>query len=179
MSALIPVHEAIRRVGEAIYAEEWIEKLTLREQWLLDRYVDRPKEKRASSSILPGDFYFCTTDGHRWDLSLSGLEPGLRHEVEKARDKREWRGDQFRGARDWLRGRGFKLQVDQLDLVTFEAVLGSSFPSPVPRSGAEGRPSSMHLVLAEFERRCAEGQCAPTLAGEAQGLVDWWNRQRR
>ncbi|MBF0561000.1 MAG: hypothetical protein HQL37_03070 [Alphaproteobacteria bacterium] len=48
---------------------------------------------------------------------------------------------------------------------------------PEPTTGAPGKPSSMHLVEAEFERRCAAGTLAPTLKEQARLLEDWFRRQ--
>ena len=47
---------------------------------------------------------------------------------------------------------------------------------PEPTTGAPGRPSSMHLVEAEFERRCTAGTLAPTLKEQARLLEDWFRR---
>jgi hypothetical protein len=41
------------------------------------------------------------------------------------------------------------------------------------RTGAPGRPSSMHLILAEFERRCDNDACELSLAQEARALHAW------
>jgi hypothetical protein len=41
------------------------------------------------------------------------------------------------------------------------------------RSGAPGRPTSMHLVQAEFKARCDRNEVAASLAEEAQHLADW------
>jgi len=48
---------------------------------------------------------------------------------------------------------------------------------PEPTTGAPGRPSSMHLVEAEFERRCTAGTLAPTLKEQARLLEEWFRRQ--
>ncbi len=48
---------------------------------------------------------------------------------------------------------------------------------PEPTTGAPGRPSSMHLVEAEFERRCATETLAPTLKEQARLLEEWFRRQ--
>ena len=45
--------------------------------------------------------------------------------------------------------------------------------SPIPKSGAAGRPTSMHLVVAEFEQRAARGDVEDTLAKQATVLAEW------
>jgi hypothetical protein len=41
------------------------------------------------------------------------------------------------------------------------------------RSGAPGRPSAMHLVRDEFERRVASGQLEETVTEQSEALADW------
>lgn len=45
------------------------------------------------------------------------------------------------------------------------------------RSGAPGKPSSMHLVEAEFAARIERGEVAETLAREAETLAKWRERE--
>ena len=42
------------------------------------------------------------------------------------------------------------------------------------RNGAPGRPSYMHLVEAEFKRRCDAGRLEPSLTKEAAALAAWF-----
>ncbi len=41
------------------------------------------------------------------------------------------------------------------------------------KTGLQGRPTSGHLILVEFMRRCREGQVLDRLAAEARYLSDW------
>ena len=43
------------------------------------------------------------------------------------------------------------------------------------RTGAPGRPSSIHLVEAEFRDRCIRNEVKPSLAAEAEVLAAWLN----
>jgi hypothetical protein len=44
------------------------------------------------------------------------------------------------------------------------------------RTGGAGRPSSMHLIRAEMERRAAEGRLSSSLEKEASVLVSWFQQ---
>lgn len=46
-------------------------------------------------------------------------------------------------------------------------------PAPVLRTGAAGRPSSMHLVHPEHRRRIEAGEAHASLAAEARHLHGW------
>jgi hypothetical protein len=53
-------------------------------------------------------------------------------------------------------------------------------PDPF-RTGAAGRPSAAHFVLAEAERRIAEKEVTPTLGGLnafSEDLKNWWDVER-
>ena len=48
----------------------------------------------------------------------------------------------------------------------------------VPETGAPGRPSSMHLIKPEFQRRAGAGLLEKSLNKESQALVVWLNARR-
>jgi hypothetical protein len=56
---------------------------------------------------------------------------------------------------------------------TAESAKAASLPIPTDKTGAAGRPSSRHLVEAEFKRRKASGDQASSLGDEARFLADW------
>jgi hypothetical protein len=100
------------------------------------------------ASLVWGDAYYLQShpyvDDERW---RKGYDDSFR------------RGD---GAR-WIR-----IMVSKPDVAHF-------WPfnlKPIAR-GAAGRPTSMHLVKAEFEKRCAEGQVEKSLSEQARALSKW------
>jgi hypothetical protein len=46
-------------------------------------------------------------------------------------------------------------------------------PLQVHHSGAPGRPSSMHLVEAEYRARCDRGEAEASIGAEAKALAEW------
>jgi hypothetical protein len=70
-------------------------------------------------------------------------------------------------------GRLMVLKSDIARLWPFDQIAG---PAPLLRTGAPGRPSSMHLVEAAFDARCARGEVAASLTEEAESLADWLKR---
>lgn len=46
-------------------------------------------------------------------------------------------------------------------------------PDEISHSGGPGRPSSMHLVMPEFDRRCRQNKLLSKLTHEAKYLSDW------
>ncbi len=66
-----------------------------------------------------------------------------------------------------------RLMVLKSDVAKFWPCDEAVYPQ---RSGAPGRPTSMHLVEAEFDARCARSEVAASLAKEAEYLTDWLKR---
>ena len=49
----------------------------------------------------------------------------------------------------------------------------NKLPSATDKTGAPGRPSSKHLVEAEFKRLCSIGELESTLGAQAKRLSNW------
>jgi hypothetical protein len=71
------------------------------------------------------------------------------------------------------------LQVFKADIARiwpFEQAAEPAATMPA-RSGAPGRPTSMHLVEAEFRARCDRGEIQATLRAESEALAAWLRDQ--
>jgi hypothetical protein len=77
----------------------------------------------------------------------------------------------------WLKGHGDCLEdrhgPQWKRLMVLKADVAKCWPFEQSRTGAPGRPSSMHLVEVEFDARCARNEVAATLADEARYLASW------
>lgn len=51
------------------------------------------------------------------------------------------------------------------------------WPFEAPRTGAPGRPSSMHLVENEFAARCDREEVLGSLAAECEDLASWFRHE--
>ncbi len=77
----------------------------------------------------------------------------------------------------WLKGSGDCLEDRRGPqwerLMVLKSDVAEFWPFEAPRTGAPGRPSSMYLIEAEFEARCARNEVAETITDEAELLADW------
>jgi hypothetical protein len=110
-------------------------------------FVEEPFELLLSNELYLSSFAYL--DEEHW---LKGHDDSL----------------QNRHGRQW--GRLMVLKSDVAKLWPSDEAAGVVYPL---RSGAPGRPTSMHLVEAEFDARCARSEVAASLADEAEHLADW------
>ena len=95
----------------------------------------------------------------------------------------DWEGESLRsGDRNYTRLRLVhagritpeQLAMIQQQLTRNEEPAEEAYQAETPTStGAPGRPSSMHIVEAEFDRRAKEGLTASTLKEESELLAEW------
>ena len=88
-------------------------------------------------------------------------------------DEEHWRkghDDSLQNRHGCQWGRLMVLKSDVAKFWPFDEAAGVVYPQ---RSGAPGRPTSMHLVETEFDARCARSEVASSLAEEARYLADW------
>jgi hypothetical protein len=131
----VSADEAVRKVGRAMFRDNRIESLTVRERWLIERYIDKsytPAEK--ASSILPGHITHVGIDG---EPIIAVRDPMLLGEIEAARDRRDWMNTQFDRVDEWLERRGFDIGSDSLDTDAFDRALASAFPARPPTADAD------------------------------------------
>lgn len=196
--AMLPIDDAIRRVGRSLYAGDWIGELTERERWLIERYIDGPRKDRGSS-ILPGAISY-VVGGRQWAETPG--DPALIAEADRARDRRDWIEAEREAIFEWFETRGFDLDSDCIEKGRFEVALAARHNrGPAPKqlshkaseigrpqteppasvdakatthSGFPGRPGkAKHLIEDEFERRTKSGEALPNLADEADALLNW------
>jgi hypothetical protein len=113
----LSIDNAARRVGEAMFGDDWIDQITKREKWLIDRYVEG-RGTQAPSSIFPGRITYV---GHGRSWVELPRDPALVAEVDRARDRRDWCDQQWALAFDWLEEHGFDLEATGIDEDTFDA----------------------------------------------------------
>jgi hypothetical protein len=114
--------------------------------------IDYPFVEEPFELLLSEDLYlssFAYLDEQHW---LKGFDDSLRN-----RHGRRW-------------GRLMVLKSQVAKFWPFDRVGKATVPA---RTGAPGRPTSIHLVEAEFEARCARNEVKASLAEEAEALAVW------
>ena len=86
-------------------------------------------------------------------------------------DEEHWRGGFDDSLQDSKGIRWARLMVPKSQIAAIWP-----FDMASPRSGAPGRPTSMHIIEAEFERLRAAGELPSTLAETARNLAEWLKR---
>jgi hypothetical protein len=136
--ACVSIDDAARLVGRATFGDDWVSAITKREKWLLRRYVEGLGGP-SPSSILGGPTW--VIGGRRWAEYPS--DPALVAETERARDRDDWRNDQWEQALDWLEDHGFDTDAAVVDRSALEAAIAKSFPQSAKPANKGGRPPTV------------------------------------
>ncbi|WP_436642715.1 hypothetical protein [Microbaculum sp. FT89] len=91
-------------------------------------------------------------------------------------DEEHWRGgfdDAYGNRSGWKWRRLMVQKSDVARIWPFGAVERAASDAANYRTGAPGKPSSMHLAEAEFTRRCERGEVAETVTRESEHLASW------
>jgi hypothetical protein len=146
--APVSVDNASRRVSEALFGNDWIDGITEREAWLIERYVEG-RGRQGARSTMP-DMSSWIMGGRRWSEYPS--DPALVAETEKARDRNDWCNDQWEKALDWLQDYGFDTTADTVDPGALEAALQKAFQSRnTERVNKGGRPAAVDWDVVKEE----------------------------
>jgi hypothetical protein len=112
-----------------MFRDNWIESLTVRQHWLIERYLEQSYTRAVKpSSIFP------ERDG---EPIIAVRDPMLLGEIEAARDRRDWMNTQFDRVDDWLESHGFDIESDSLDADALDRALTSAFPARPPTANAD------------------------------------------
>lgn len=117
----ISLTEVYRRIGPAIFGPDWIGKLTERERWLLQRYVDNSRLYNPSSATPGMLTYYDTSSGK------PGVPHGVAADVDLARDRRDWMKAQYDRVDTWLEIAGLQVKSATVDADTFQRAFEKAF----------------------------------------------------
>jgi hypothetical protein len=92
-------------------------------------------------------------------------------------DEEHWLKDHDDSLQNHHGRRWGRLMVLKSDVAKFWRFDRAGEATAPPRTGAPGRPTSIHLVEAEFDARCARNEVRPSLAEEAEVLAAWLRNQ--
>jgi hypothetical protein len=124
--------DALEQVGRAMYADEWIGELTptKREEFLITRYVEKYRFAAVPSPTHP-------IRGREWVEYPD--DPALVAEVERARDRMDWREHQVVAANQWLNDHNFRCAPIDSDALARE--LDRCF------SQVSGAPAEQRVII--------------------------------
>jgi hypothetical protein len=158
--------DAVDLVGRAKYRDEWIGErmLTEREEFLITRYVEK-----YLNTPVPAHTYLIR--GRKWVEYPA--DPALVAEVERARDRMDWREHQLITANQWLNDHGFRCAPIDSDALARE--LHRCFPQvSVALAKKGGRPPAVDWTVVERETLRLMGEY-----GEFGPDSPDWNAQTR
>jgi hypothetical protein len=135
--------DALEQVGRAMYADKWIGDITPteREEFLITRYV----EKYRVPAVPAPTFLIL---GREWVEKPE--DPALVAEVERARDRMDWREHQLVAANQWLNDHNFRRAPIDSDALARELRRCFSQVS-VARAKKGGRPPAVDWEVLEGE----------------------------
>jgi hypothetical protein len=122
--ARVSIDDAARRVGRAMFGNEWVGAITTRETRLIERYLEGLHGPSASS-IVPSQTTWIV-GGVRWAEYPS--DPSLVAEVVRARDRDDWCLEQWRRAFRWLEDHGFDRDAAAVEGEALARKIGQAFP---------------------------------------------------
>ena len=134
MAATIPFPDVVRKLGPALFGQDWIGGLTKREQWLLER----GPHGGWTGSMMPGGATYTARDAYSSSGDL---------EYDAARKRRDFRDWQLEQISDWLDEEGVTItpgqDVDLVDKEQFESGFARAFAKqprplkPPPRAALQ------------------------------------------
>jgi hypothetical protein len=146
-TARVPLNEAARYVGYAIFGDEWVNAITEREKWLIERYHN-DQWIEITSRTVPGKIGYYDGKG-RPDKPR---DPLLAAEAARARDRREWCDEQWARAFRWLKNRGFDTDAATVDGEALVKEVARAFPQNAPASKRKGgRPTAVDWEVVKKE----------------------------
>jgi hypothetical protein len=145
-TAPVSIDDAARRVGAAIYGDEWVGELTERERWLIARYVEGSVRPTSTSIVYNRPKYEM---GGR-AMAEWPSDPEMRKEVEKAYDRNDWRAGQWDRAFEWLETKGFDLEASTIDSAALSLAISrfvAGEPGSVTKRARGRRPLQRARVM--------------------------------
>ena len=156
----IPLIEAKERVAHALYADDWIDHLKQREEWVLKHYRRYLPLDLRPQPMLPGDRIYVSVGG---GISTE-LTPSLREELAHAVDRQEWMIEQYEKVEQWFDDRGFDSEANKIDRDRFESAFAKSFPNAAPKVNSAKVWITVDIKNMKAEGELPEGIRITTLA---------------